>query len=472
MVSDERNLPAAFDPEAGKQVVWTAPLGTESHATPVVAGGHVFMGTNNGAPRDERRTGDRGVLMCFDETDGAFRWQLVVPKITTSRFWDWPRAGICSTATVEGDRVYVVSNRGEVLCLDVAGLANGNDGPFQDEARHAAPADEPVVPLGDQDADILWLLDMVNDLGVRQHDSAHASILIDGPFLYVNTSNGVSDSHVEIHAPDAPSLIVVEKATGRLLAYDGEHIGPRIFHSTWSSPMLAQIDGQRRIFFAGGDGVLYAFEALTDVPPKGEVHTLRKVWSFDLDPTGPKENVHQFNSNRKISPTNVKSIPVFHEGRVYVTGGGDLWWGKNEAYLWCLNPSGTGDATKTAQVWRYPLGKHVMASPAVADGLVFAADCDGTLHCVDAATGEACWTFKANGAFWASPLIADGKVYGATQRGWAYVFEFGREQKLLHSVKLDGPVSATPIAANGRLYLATMRNLFALAEGQGVSPLP
>lgn len=472
MVSTERGLPGTFDPDTGQSVNWTARLGGESHATPVVGSGHVFMGTNNGSPRDERRTGDRGVLMCFDEEDGAFQWQLVVPKITTSRFWDWPRAGICSTATVEGDRVYVVSNRGEVMCLDLAGLANGNDGPFRDEARHAAPADEAVVPLGDQDADILWLFDMINDAGVRQHDSAHASILIDGPFLYVNTSNGVDDTHKEIHSPEAPSLIVVGKATGRLVAVDRERIGPRIFHSTWSSPMLAEVDGQRRIFFAGGDGVIYGFEALKALPPEGEVLGLRKAWSFDLDPTGPKENVHRFNSNRQISPTNVKSIPVFHDGRVYVTGGGDLWWGKNEAWLWCLNPAGVGDATQTGMVWRYRLGDHVMASPAVAEGLVFAADCDGVLHCVDATTGEVCWTFEANGAFWASPFIADGKVYCATQRGWCYVFELGREQKLLHSVKLDGPVSATPIAANGRLYLATMRNLFALATEQPKPPKP
>ncbi|MCB1125614.1 MAG: PQQ-binding-like beta-propeller repeat protein [Verrucomicrobiae bacterium] len=469
MVSAEMGLPAAFDLDTGQNVLWTGRLGSESHATPVVANGRILMGTNNEAPRNEHRDGDRGVLMCFDEESGAFQWQLVVPKITTSRFWDWPRAGLCSTPAVEGDRVYVVSNRGEVMCLDLAGLANGNDGAFQDEARHATPADEPVLPLADTDADILWLFDMIQELNVRQHDSAHACILIDGPFLYVNTSNGVDDTHKEIHSPDAPSLIVVEKATGRLVAVDRERIGPRIFHSTWSSPMLAEVDGQRRIFFAGGDGVIYAFEALKEIPPPGEVLGLRRVWSFDLDPTGPKENVQQYNSNRKVSPTNVKSIPVFHDGRVYVTGGGDLWWGKNESWLWCLNPSGSGDATTTGMVWRYRLGNHVMASPAVADGLVFAADCDGTLHCVDAATGEACWTFEANGAFWASPFVADGKVYCATQRGWAYVFELGREQKQLHSVKLDGPVSATPVAANGRLYLATMRNLFALAlaTGQG-----
>lgn len=464
MVSAETGLPEAFDPLAGQGLLWQAELGSETHSTPVVASGRIWIGTNNGRPRAPRRKGDRGVLMCFNETDGAFQWQLVVPKITTSRYWDWPRAGICSPATVEGDRLYIVSNRGEVMCLDVDGLADGNDGPYRDEARHATPAGEPVLPLGPQDADILWLYDMIGQLGVRQHDSAHCSILLDGRFLYVNTSNGVDDTHKEIHAPEAPSLIVIDKTTGRLVARDVERIGPRVFHSTWSSPMLAEVDGQRRIYFAGGDGVLYGFEALREPPPPGTVWPLKRVWRFDPDPTAPKENVHQYNSNRRISPTNIKSIPVFHDGRIFLTGGGDLWWGKNESWLWCIDPRGEGDRTDTALIWKRRLGNHTMASPAVAQGLAFAADCDGLLHCFDAQTGEPLWSFQANGAFWASPLIADGRVYTTTRRGYVYVFALGRRQRLLHSVKLDSPVSATPVAANGRLYLASMRRLYALGQ--------
>ena len=57
-----------------------ARLGTETHGTPVVAGGRVYIGTNNGEPRDPKHQGDRGVLMCFEEKTGRFLWQLVVPK--------------------------------------------------------------------------------------------------------------------------------------------------------------------------------------------------------------------------------------------------------------------------------------------------------------------------------------------------------------------------------------------------------
>jgi len=470
MVSAERGLPESFDPKAGRNVRWVADLGTETHATPVVAKGRVFIGTNNGRPRDPRHRGDRGVLMCFDEKTGAFLWQLLVPKIKTSVYWDWPNAGICSPATVDGDRVYLVSNRGEVMCLDPLGMANGNDGPCRDEAQHSVPPGETPIEPGEQDADILWLFDMIKECGVRQHDSAHSSILVHGPFLYVNTSNGVDDSHKRITAPDASSLIVLDKATGRLIARDDEHIGPRIFHSTWSSPALAEVNGRAQIIFAGGDGVVYAFEPLSASPPSGEVAKLKKLWWFDCDPTAPKENVHQFNSNRDVSPSNIKSMPVFHGNRVFVTVGGDLWWGKHLAWLQCIDATQTGNATGSALKWAYPLARHSMSTPAVAGGRVFVGDSGRRVHCVDAETGRPYWTHEVNGEVWASPLVADGKVYFATRNGDVLVFQATREKTLLSGIDLGDAISGSPVAANGVLYVTTMTRLYALRTGLEESP--
>src|SRR5438445_3821384 len=181
MVSEERNLPDSFDPQTGKNIKWIAKLGTETHSTPVIAGGRVFIGTNNGDPRDPKHQGDRGVLMCFEEATGRLLWQLVVPKREEDPYFDWPKAGISSPATVEGDRVYIVSNRGEVMCLDARGMTNGNDGPYRDEGAHMTPptnggappkpvagaeiypaslqppADGTLLKPGPIDADIIWL---------------------------------------------------------------------------------------------------------------------------------------------------------------------------------------------------------------------------------------------------------------------------------------------------------------------------
>ncbi len=479
MVSGEKGLADSFDPATGRNIKWVASLGTETHATPVIANHRVFIGTNNGRPRDPRHQGDRGVFMSFDEKDGHFLWQLVVPKLTESIYWDWPRAGICSPATVDGDRVYVVSNRGEVLCLDPAGMADGNDGPYRDEAPHAAPAGVEPAKILPADADVLWMFDIVKECGVRQHDSAHGSILTYGQFLYVNTSNGVDDSHRKINAPEAPSLIVLDKATGRLVATDGERIGPRIFHSTWSSPALGEVNGRPLIFFCGGDGVVYAFEPFNGddrhpieqkrraagsapSPAAHQVAKLKKVWQFDCDPTAPKEDVHQYNGNRKESPSNIKSMPVFHNNRVYVTAGGDLWWGKHQAWLKCIDATRTGDISRTGAVWSYPLARHSMCTPAIHNGLVFAGDSGHKIHCLDAETGKPYWTHDVEGEVWASPLVADGKAYFATRQGEFLVFAASKDKKLLSETSLDSPISSSPVAANGVLYVTTMTRLYAV----------
>ena len=97
-----------------------------------------------------------------------------------------------------------MTNRDEVVCLDLHGMANGNDGPFLEEGRHVTPQGEPLLEAGATDADILWLLDLRSAAGVRPHDSAHSSILLDGDFLYVNTSNGLTSKHDGVDRAGSP----------------------------------------------------------------------------------------------------------------------------------------------------------------------------------------------------------------------------------------------------------------------------
>ena len=276
----------------------------------------------------------------------------------------------------------------------------------------------------------------------------------------MNTSNGVDDEHREIHAPEAPSLVVVDKRTGKLLATDGEKIGPRIFHSTWSSPALAEVNGRTDIVFCGGDGVVYGFEPV-EQDVAGEVRTLKRVWKYDGDPAAPKEHVHQYLRNRKESPSNILSMPVVKAGRMYVTLGGDLWWGKNAAWLKCVELGGTGELK---ELWSVPLDKHSMSTPAVADGLVYAADCEGNVFCVEEKSGKLLWSHAGTGSYWASPLVADGKVFIGSRNGRFRVFAAGREMKLRSEVKAGTKISATAVAANGVLYVATMKTLFAVRE--------
>ena len=464
MVSGETGLPDTFDPATGKNIKWAADLGSQNYASPIISGGKVLIGANNDLTRDPRHEGDRGVLLCLNEADGSLRWQLVVPKLEDDPYLDWPKAGMVSPPTVEGDRVYMVTNRAEVVCLDLKGLADGNAGPYQDEGRHMTPRGAETMEPGKMDADIVWLFDMRARVGMHPHDETHSSILLHGDFLYVSTGNGNDNTHRLIRAPEAPSLIVLDKKTGRLLARDDERIGPRIFHSTWSSPALGKVGDQTLVFFGGGDGVCYAFEALRTAPPADAAEVLRRIWRFDCDPSAPKEEVHAYIGNRRESPSNIKGMPVFHGGLDYVAAGGDIWWGKKEAWLKCIDASKTGDITGSGEIWSYPLERHCCSTPAIHDGLVFITDCGGMVHCLDAETGRPHWTQKTKGEIWASPLVADGKVYVGTRRSEFWIFAASKTKAVLASIALDSPVSGVATPANGVLYVPTMQKLYAVAK--------
>ena len=473
MVSPEKGLPDGFDPKSGTNVKWAADLGTVCYVTPVVAGGRVFIGTNNRVPRDPRITDDRGILLALDEATGKFLWQLAVPKLKSPIASDTGQHGFFATPTIEGDRLYVVTNRCEVVCLDTAGMANGNDGLFKDEARYLADAWpgpfrlnlKPIEP-GPGDADIVWRYDMIAGLGVRPQDGSNGSPLVVGDYVYVCTSNGTDVSQEKVANPQAPSLIVLDKKTGALVAKDDFGIGGGIVHGQWSSPATGQVDGKPLIVFGAGNGVCYGFRPVEPaangkVPPAVEA-----LWSFDCDrqrrAAGPASPWHRQDTR---GTTGIVGCPVLVDGRVYVAAGGDPWHGIREAQLNCLTASGRGDTTKSAEAWSYEIGAAGISTPAIADGLAYITDCAGRVHCVDAATGKVCWTHQERGEIWASPLVADGKVYTGTRKGVFLVFAAGREKKVLNRIELADSISATPVAANGVLYVATSKMLYALRQG-------
>src|ERR1041384_6892483 len=162
MVSDMKGLPTTWDVKTKQNVKWVAQLGSQSYGNAVVAGGMVFVGTNNEGLRDPKITGDKGVLMAFRESDGAFMWQMVHDKLIAGRVNDWPYQGIASSPIVDGNRVYYVSNRAELMCLDTQGFRDKeNDGPYTDEKL-----------TGETNADIVWKFDMMEEVGTLPHNLA------------------------------------------------------------------------------------------------------------------------------------------------------------------------------------------------------------------------------------------------------------------------------------------------------------
>ena len=476
MVSDEKGLPDGFSPgfinrfsgevdlATTKNVKWAARLGRQTHGTPVVAGGKVLVGTNNEVPRDLRVKFDAGVLMCFDEQTGQFLWQLLVPKLSEIKHADWYYIGLCGSPVVEAGRAYLVTNRCEVVCLDMEGMANGNDGPFAEEGRHMVPPGFPPLEPGAEDADIVWTFDMAAELGVRPHNAANCSVLLYGDLLYVCTSNGLDHTHNRVVNPDAPLLAVVDKTSGKLIAKDNFGVGGDVIHGQWSSPTLAQLGDTVRLFQGAGNGRLYGFDPIDPAAAVEGPIAIEPVWSVNGHPAAQTEDEVPIEHGIRSKSYEVVANPVFHNNRIYVAITQDPFYRQREGWLTCFDATGTGDVTRTGLVWSYDATGTCITTVSIADGLVYAAGHDGRLHCLDAETGEPYWVHPVGGPVWGSTLVADGRVYLGTGRRSFWVLKHGKELQVINRVRLPDRTFSTPVAANGVVYVATFRHLYALED--------
>lgn len=310
--------PTMWDVGSGQNIKWSVPLGTLTFGSPVVAGGKVYVGTNNGFEPP-----DLGVLMCLRADDGTVLWRAKSAKLPSGRAHDHPLFGIQSSPAVEGNRLWYVTNRCEVVCLDTEGFHdNENDGLIQNE------------PAEGTEADVVWSLDMFNDLGVRPHLHSRSSPAIDNLRVFVVTGNGVTDDHRTLEAPQAPSFLALDKRTGKVLWSDNSP-GENILHGQWGSPVYAVLGGVPQVIFPGGDGWLYSFDPAGT--PEGKSKLL---WKFDINPKGLVAEFAQPNSRNEQS-----FGIVIHAGRVFATCGQDPEHGEGIGFIWCIDPTRRGDVS-------------------------------------------------------------------------------------------------------------------------------
>jgi outer membrane protein assembly factor BamB len=433
MVSQAKGMPGEWDVKTKKNVKWVAQLGSQSYGNPVVAGGMVFVGTNNELMRDPKQPGDRGVLMAFRESDGEFLWQQTHPKLESGRANDWPFQGIASSPLVVGERLYYTSNRGVVLCLDIQGFRDKeNDGDVKDEKL-----------TGQFDADVIWTFDMMEEVGSYPHNLSNSSPVIWGDLIFVSTSNGQDESHVNIPSPRAPAIIALNKDTGKLV-WEDNSVEDRILHGQWSTPSVGTIGGVVQVVSAQGDGWVRGYEAATG----------KKLWEFD---SNPKESVWPRTRNELIG------TPVIVDDRVYIANGQDPEHGEGVGHLYAIDATKRGDITQTGRIWHFDKIRRSISTAAVADGLLYIADFSGFLHCLDAKTGQLYWTHDVFAAVWGSPFVVDGKVYLGDEDGDIVVMQHGKEAKVLAEMNMGSAVYSTPVPAHGTLFLNNRTELFALA---------
>jgi outer membrane protein assembly factor BamB len=444
----ETGLIDSADPATMTNIRWVAALGDQSYGNVVAAGGRVFLGTSNSAPRDPKLAGDFGILLCLDEKTGGFDWQLAVPKLRAGKVSDWDGVGLCSSPTVDGDRVYVVTNRCEVVCLSTAGLSNKNQGPA--------------------DADIIWRYDMRDELGVFPHNMTSSSVLVLGDKLFVTTSNGVDWTGKHMPVPSAPALICLDKNTGKLLAREHSGISARTFYSNWSSPAAGVVNGKPIVIFGGGDGFCYGFDPNPgEVGPDG-VATLTERWRCNCNPPDHLlKNGQPIPYGQPNGPSEVIATPVILDGKVYASVGQEPENGDGAGCLSCIDATKTGDISQTGVIWRTEKIGRSLSSPAIQDGLLYIPEFSGIIHCLDATNGTEIWTHDTQAHVWGSALLADGKLYAGDENGTLTILAAGRTKKILASIDLKDPIDSSPIAANGVVYAGTLTHLYALQKKEG-----
>jgi len=487
MYSEEKGLPDRFDPgkpksgseeidlKTTKNVKWVSKLGSQSYGNVTVAAGKVYIGTNNDSPRDKAHDGDRSILMVFDEKTGDFLWQLVVPKLPSGKVNDWENLGLLSSPTIEGNRVYLVTSRCEVICLDTEGLSNGNDGPFKDEEQYFVGPGKAKIKAGPRDADIIWRYDMIDELGVFPHNASNSSVIIIGDLLYACTSNGQDWTHSNIPSPQSPSFIALNKKTGELAGEDDAKIGPRIFHGQWSSPSAGVVNGRQLVFFGGGDGFCYAFDAK---PVKeADVSYLKKYWWIDCNPPEYKtKNGVPIKYPAAEGPSEINATPVFYKNKVYVATGQDPEHGEGVGRLLCLDATKSGDIAKDGVIWSYQkIHRSISTVSITPDGLLFIGDFSGFVHCLDAETGKVYWVHDMKAHMWGSTMVADGKVYVGDEDGDFVILAASKEKKVLSEANLGSPVYSTPVVSNGLIYVASNSHLYAFHDenrGKAITDTP
>lgn len=494
-VSQVMGLPAQW-PELARSVRWSAPLGTQTYGSPVIASGKVLIGTNNGAARDPQHpaTVDRSCLQCFDEATGEFLWQYASEKLPAGRVHDWPGIGLCSTPCVVGERVWIVTNRCELLCLDLNGFRdNENDGPHTDEIQSTP-----------ESADVVWRLDMLNSVGATPHQQSCSSPTVAGGLVLLNTGFspwGEAGDAGQPRGGNAPSFLAVDMATGKVVWSHATPPELLLPHECLScSPSVAVINGVTQAIFAAGDGWVYSFDFEKLRTGKSEL-----LWKFDGNPKTARYALG--GAGRRNS---ILAPPVVEGHRVFVIMGQNPEHGEGEGDLWCIDATRRGDLSselvyhesapqvlvpprrkiacdreageftrpnpQSGVVWHFQgldvpaNGKRdfvktmhrALAAPVIHGGLVYAVDTAGILFCLDAATGKPFWSDDLLSSVWSTPLIADDKLFVATEQGEVRVYRLGRQRDLLATNSHGEALFSTPAAANSTLFLASRSHLSAI----------
>lgn len=393
-----------WNKDSAQNIKWVSNLGSQSYGNPVVAAGRVFVGTNNTngyLPRYPREV-DLGCLVAFDEKSGEFLWQHSSEKLPTGRVHDWPLQGICSAPYVEGDRLWFVSSRGVVLCVDAEGFHDGeDDGPVQNELARQFNIEEPAgatqaLGEGKLSDDIKEQLEATanklegepkieagedgkswNITATINGAERQLVARMEGPRLAVYKITTPDDRHEADVVWSFDMMKELGVSQHNMCSCSPTVLGDLLFictsngvdesHATLpavNAPSFMCMDKNTAEVYwtdrSPGENILHgqwsspAVGILGGVPQvifaggdawlysfradKGKDGKPELLWKFDANPKTSLYKLGGAGTRNEIIAT-----PVIYDGLVYLAVGQDPEHGEGEGHLWCIDPTKRGD---------------------------------------------------------------------------------------------------------------------------------
>ena len=397
--SDETGVVTEWSRE-GQNLVWRQDWSGRS--TPVVFDGRVCANgrSGEGILRQE-------AIACWRAEDGKQLWQRNFTVYQTQVPWN--RVGWASlVADPETGNVYAQLVHGTVVALDQNGNKvwewRGNED-FNRQTGYGGRTNTPIL-----DGDLL----IVQTIAAAWGQNA-----------------GMADRYVAL-----------DKRTGTIVWVSPKGEKPQDL-SIYSTPVVAEIDGERLLIGGGSDGYVRAVR----------VHTGEEIWRFQLSQRG------------------LNSSPVVQDGVVYAGHSEENVDTTNVmGRLVAINARGAkGDITKTNEIWRVDDLDAGYASPLYSDGKIYMPDNSANLWAFDAKTGQNLWKIEFGTVGKGSPVAIDGKIYLTEVNGHVVVID-PKKPAIVSKVQTHMPdgryaeIYGSVASAYGRLYFTTEEGIYCLGK--------
>jgi outer membrane protein assembly factor BamB len=248
----------------------------------------------------------------------------------------------------------------------------------------------------------------------------------------------------------AQRILALDKKTGETRWFS--HTKERPEDTVFGTPTYVAIDGQMQMIMGGADGAVWGFQPRTGKP----------LWNFRM-------------SRRGISAT-----PFVLGDKVFATQNEENLDNHTQGSLTCFTVGGSGDISKTNEVWHLYGDQAGKSSPLVVGDRVYSADDQGNLYVADIKTGKLIGNkpIKLIGTIVrASPLYADGKIYLCSLTAWHVMEPTENGVKFISKKRFPerDEVSGSLAVSHGKIYLPTGEALYCLGKKDAkpaATPIP